>query len=89
MSTQEITFDVRNEQQPIDFDGSADEVCEGCLVDLEHQGATITAKVLEGAAPNWMGEVTEFPAGDQKKLGNLKVGAKIKFEDRHIFRCAA
>ena len=64
MSTQEITFEVRNEQQPIVFDGSADEVCEGCLVDLEHAGATITAKVLEGTTPNWMGEVTEFPSGE-------------------------
>ena len=41
MATQE-NWDERNQDQPIEFEGG-NEVCEGCLIDLEQNGVRITA----------------------------------------------
>ncbi len=87
MATQE-NWDERNQDQPIEFAGG-NEVCEGCLVDLEQNGTRITALVKANAGDNWTAEVTAFPGTDADTIGDIKVGATIEFEDRHVFRCAA
>ena len=82
--TIEINFHERDNDQAIQFDGDANEVCEGCSVDLNHAGETITAKVTECAENNvWCGEITN------STCDTLTVGTTIQFEDRHVIRCAA
>ena len=83
MATQ-INFNERDNGESIEFDGNANEVCEGCLVDLNHDGETITVKVIE-CTENlpWSGEITV------SQSNTLKVGSTVQFEDRHIIRCAA
>lgn len=82
--TTEINFNERDNGQSIQFDGDASEVCEGCLVDLNHAGETITVKVTECTENQcWNGEITDSPSD------TLKIGSTIKFEDRHVIRCAA
>ncbi len=86
----EITFDERNTDQAIAFDGSADQVSEGCQVNLEHNGLKITAKVIKTVDDHpWVGEVISFAETDAAKLGGLEIGSTIHFEERHIFGCAA
>ncbi len=80
----EINFNERDNGQSILFDGTASEVCEGCLVDLNHDGDTITVKVVQCTENQpWSGEITDCPSS------TLKVGTTVEFEDRHIIRCAA
>ena len=82
--TTDINFNERDNGQSIQFDGTANEVCEGCLVDLSHAGETITVKVTECTENQpWSGEITDSQSTD------LKIGSTIKFEDRHVIRCAA
>ncbi len=82
--TTEINFYERDNDQSIQFDGDTSEVCEGCLVDLNHAGETITVKVLQSTENQpWSGEITDSPSAA------LKVGSTVNFEDRHIIRCAA
>ena len=86
----EITFDERNTGQAIAFGGSADQVSEGCQVDLEHSGLKITVKVTKTVdGQPWVGEVISFAETDAAKLGGLEIGSTIHFEERHIFGCAA
>ena len=86
----EITFDERNTGQAIVFGGSADQVSEGCQVDLEHSGLKITAKVTKTVdGQPWVGEVTGLAETDAAKRGGLEIGSTIHFEERHIFGCAA
>lgn len=87
MGTQ-INWNERNENEPIIFDGTK-KVAEGCVVDLEYDGVTVTAEVTNCKATPWTGKITGFPNGDNDNLPELKVGATIKFEDRHVLRCAA
>ncbi len=83
MATQ-INFNERDNGESIEFDGNANEVCEGCLVDLNHAGETITVKVLQCTENQpWSGEITDSPSAA------LTVGSTVNFEDRHIIRCAA
>ncbi len=83
MATQ-INFNERDNGESIEFDGNANEVCEGCLVDLNHDGETITVKVIECTENQpWSGEITV------SQSNTLKVGSTVQFEDRHIIRCAA
>ena len=89
MAIPEITLDERNHDNPIEYDGGKNEVSAGCVVDLEHNGVRITARVTKADGQTWTGEVTGFPNEDAEEHGNLKVGATIEFEDRHVFRCAA
>ena len=90
MKTKETSFDVRQQGQPIEFAGSNNNVSEGCEVQLEADGVQICAKVVEtNADQTFGGEVTGFPGSDLKKLGGLKIGSPIRFQDHHIFRCAA
>ncbi|MHC4414689.1 MAG: hypothetical protein ACYS0G_05340 [Planctomycetota bacterium] len=90
METQEIIFDERTESQPIDFCGGATEVYEGCQVDLERDGVRITAKVVSyNPGEPWYGEVTDFPDSDVDEIDGLRIGSPIRFEERHIFGCAA
>ena len=82
--TTEINFNERDNGQSIQFDGGASEVCEGCLVDLNHAGETITVKVTECTETQpWSGEITV------SQSNNLTIGSTIQFEDRHVIRCAA
>ncbi len=90
METQEINFDVRQQGQPIEFAGSTSDVSEGCEVQLEADGAKICAKVVKTNADQaFEGEVTGFQGSDLDELGDLRIGSAIRFQDRHIFRCAA
>ena len=88
MSTQ-INWNERTDDQSIVFDGTNNEVCEGCIVNLDWDGIAITVKVTDCTNDPWTGEVTGFPDSDVTEHGELKIGTTIKFEDRHIFRCAA
>ena len=90
METQEIKFDVRQQGQPIEFTGSTGDVSEGCEVQLETDGLQICAKVVKtNADQTFKGEVTGFPGSDLDEVGDLRIGSPIRFQDRHIFRCAA
>lgn len=74
----------RDKKQDIEYDGDANGICEGCLVNLEHEGATITARVIECTdGQPWVGEITD------SQDNNLQVGETIQFEDKNVFRCAA
>ena len=90
METQEINFDVRQQGQPIEFAGSTSDVSEGCEVQLEADGVQICAKVVKtNADQTFEGKVTSFPDNNLDELGDLRIGSPIRFQDRHIFRCAA
>ncbi len=89
METQEISFDVRQLDQPIVFTDGADTVSTGFEVDLQHNGARISAKILKRTEGDWLAEVTDIPTGYAEQFGSVKIGSKIRFQDRHIFRCAA
>ncbi len=90
MGTQGFNFDTRKQGQPIEFAGSTSNVSEGCEVQLETDGVQICAKVLKTNADQaFDGEVTGFPGSDLNELGSLKIGSPIRFQDHHIFRCAA
>ena len=79
-----INFSERSNDQTIEFDGEAREVSQGCLVNLEHEGTVITAKVIEcNDGHTWVGEITD--SQDEA----LQVGSTIEFEEVNIFRCAA
>ncbi len=90
MNTQEISFEQREEGQPIVFTDGADTVSEGCEVQLEADGVQICAKVVKTIADQtFEGQVTGFPGSDLDELGDLRIGSAIRFQDRHILRCAA
>ena len=89
MKTQEISFDQREEGHPIVFTGGADTVSEGSEVDLQHDGVSISAKVLKSTEGDWLAEVTDIPTGYAAVFDSVEIGSKIRFQDRHIFRCAA
>ncbi len=89
METQEISFDVRQLDQPIVFTDGADTVSKGFEVDLQHNGARISAKVLKSTEGDWLAEVTDIPTGYAAVFGSVKIGSKIRFQDRNIFQCAA
>ena len=89
MNTQEISFDQREEDQPIVFTGGADTVSEGSEVDLQHDGSSISAIVLKSTEGDWLAMVTVISAGHAGQFGGVKLGSTIRFQDRHIFRCAA
>jgi len=79
-----INFSDRSNDQTIEFDGEANEVSQGCLVNLEHEGTVITAKVIDCTdGHTWVGEVTD--SQDE----TLQVGSTVEFEEVNIFRCAA
>ena len=79
-----INFSDRSNDQTIEFDGEANEVSQGCLVNLEHEGAVITAKVIECTdGHTWVGEITD------SRDETLQVGSTVEFEEVNIFRCAA
>ena len=90
METQNINFDVRQQGEPIEFAGSTSDVSEGCEVQLETDGVQICAKIVKTITDQtFEGEVTGFPGSDLNELGDLIIGSPIRFQDRHIFRCAA
>ena len=89
MKTQEISFDLREEGHPIVFTGGADTVSTGCEVQLQHHSARISAKVLKSTKGDWLAEVTDIPTGYAAVFDSVEIGSKIRFQDRHIFRCAA
>ena len=89
METQEISFDQREEGQPIVFTDGADTVSKGCEVHLQHHGAKIYAEVLKCTEGDWLAEVTDIPTGYAAVVDSVEIGSKIRFQDRHIFRCAA
>ena len=79
-----INLSERANDQDIEYDGKASEVSQDCLVNLEHEGTTITAKIIECTdGETWVGEITD------SKDDALKVGSTVEIEDRNIFRCAA
>ena len=90
MGTTAFNFDVRQQGQPIEFTGSTSNVSEGCEVQLEAGGVQISAKVVMTDSDHaFEGKVTGFPGSDLNELDDLKIGSPIRFQDRHIFRCAA
>ncbi len=87
---QNWTWDEREDEQPIEFDGDTDEISRGCTVELEHDGVRVAVEVQNNKGNTWTGKITGFPTNeDETHIGNLKVGTTITFEERHIFRCAA
>jgi hypothetical protein len=86
----EFSWDERDEHVPIEYSGDACQVSEGCEVGLVWKGERITARVLQCTVgePN-VGEVTGFPDYDIDRVGELAIGATIRFWDRHVFSCAA
>ena len=77
-------FNERDNNIAIEYDGDTDMISEGCLVNLDHEGTTIIARVIEcNEGETWTGEITE------SKIESLQIGATIEFEDCHVFRCAA
>ena len=77
-------WNERDNDTAIEYDGEANEVSEGCLVNLDHEGTTITARVTEcNDGQPWVAEITD------SKVESLQIGSTIQFEDRHVFRCAA
>ncbi len=77
-------FRERDNNTAIEYDGDANEICEGCSINLEHEGTTITARVIECTdGEPWTAEITD------SKVKKLQVGSTIQFEDCHVFRCAA
>ncbi len=86
--TTQISWNVRKEDQAIEFD-SVEEVSEGCIVDLDYNGVTITAKITNCNETPWTGEITGFPDNNTTEHGELKIGTTVQFEDRHVIRCAA
>ncbi len=90
MKTQEISLDLRQQGQPIEYAGSTRNVLDGCEVQLEADGVQIYAKVVKTYDDQtFEGEVTGFPGSEVDKLGDLRIGSPIRFQDRHIFQCAA
>ncbi len=90
MGTPAFNFDVRQQGQPIEFAGSRSTVSEGCEIQLEAGGVQICAKVVKTDSDHaFEGKVTGFPGSDLNELDDLKIGSPIRFQDRHIFRCAA
>ena len=90
MPATKTNFSERNLDQPIVFDGSINEIAEGCSIELESDGVTLTAKVIAcNAGQAWTAEITGFLNFDNNEHGNLKVGSTIEFEDRNVLRCAA
>ena len=90
METQEFSFDVRQQGQPIEYSGSTSYVSEGCKVQLEADGVQIYAKVVKtNAGQTFEGEVIGFPGSDLDELGDLRIGSLIRFQERHVFQCAA
>ena len=45
--------------------------------------------VKTNADQTFEGKVTGFAGTDLDELGDLRIGSPIRFQDRHIFRCAA
>ncbi len=90
MDTFDVNWDERQESAPIEYEGNAREVCEGCEVRLEWNGERITARVLQctPGEPS-VGEVTGFPDSGTDQFGELTIGSTIQFWDRHVFSCAA
>ncbi len=79
-----INFSERGNDQTIEFDGAASKVSQGCLVNLEHEGTTITAKVIECTdGQTWIGEITD------SQDDAVEIGSTVEFEEGNIFRCAA
>ncbi len=77
-------FNERDNNTAIEYDGDTNEICEGCSVNLEHDGTMITVRVVECTnGQPWVGEITD------SQIENLKIGTTIQFEDCHVFRCAA
>ena len=77
-------FNERDNNTAIEYDGETNEVCEGCSVNLDHDGTMITARVTECSdGQPWAGEITD------STIESLKVGTTIQFEDCHVIRCAA
>ncbi len=77
-------FNERDDNTAIEYDGDTNEVCEGCSVNLDHEGTIITARVIECTdGQPWVGEITD------STIENLQIGSTIKFENCHVIRCAA
>ena len=90
MATQNWNWDERNQAKPIDFEGGVDEIRQGSTVVLEHNGVHINVQVGNNEGTTWTGVISGFPnTADQTEIGELEIGNTIKFEERHIFRCAA
>jgi hypothetical protein len=87
---QQINWGQRSQDEPITFDGDAQAVCEGCIVDLEHEGTRVTVRVQGQQDEAWTGEITGFPGqAEAVEVGQLKVGSTIQFQDDNVLRCAA
>jgi hypothetical protein len=86
----DINWTERDESMPIEYSGNACQVSEGCEVGLVWKGERITVRVLHATVgePN-VGKVTGFPDYDADRVGELAIGAMIRFWDRHVFSCAA
>ncbi len=77
-------FNERDNKTAIEYDGDTNEISTGCLVNLDHDGTTIIARVIECTeGQTWTAEITE------SKIDSLQIGSMIQFEDCHVFRCAA
>lgn len=86
---QKVNWDQRSEDATIVFAG-AEQVCEGCIVDLEHEGTRVSVRVQGQEGQAWTGEITGFPQhSDTSAIGELKIGSTVQFEDNQVLRCAA
>ena len=88
MKTIKIDFDQRTDDEAITYEGGAGEVAPGCKVSLRKDGVDVLARITELTTTNeCVGEVTGYE-GDET-VENLAVGSTIRFQQEHIFRCAA
>ncbi len=86
---EKVNWHQRSEDEAIAFDG-AEQVCEGCVVDLRHEGTQVSVRVQGQDGQAWTGEITGFPQhAETNEIGTLKVGSTVQFEDNQVLRCAA
>ncbi len=86
MNTNEIRFEERTDGEAINYEGSVETVAAGCKVSLRKDGVDVLARITELAQDDTcVGEVTGFE-GDEP---SLSIGTTIRFQQQHIFRCAA
>ncbi len=77
-------FNERDNDTAIEYDGDTKQIAEGCTVNLDHEGTTITARVIDCTdGQPWVAKITE------SQIESLQIGSTVQFEDCHVIRCAA
>ena len=91
---QKVNWDQRSQDATIAFAG-AEQVCEGCIVDLEHEGTRVSVRVQGQDGQAWTGEITGFlferdsASATLDQVGNWAVDANLTDEGVSIFNSVA